>query len=110
MVEFDRYDTEQSLLKHRLLPLIGYGNVPDLVDLTKLTVTAIEDDLQKIIRSLAGEWRETGQVMPADAAMFSGIQIHAPDGMNLVWPLSVHVELGGDLRDYEFTAGSSQVV
>ncbi len=53
VVEFDRYDTEQALLKHRLLPLIKYGTVPDLVDLTKLTVTAIEDDLQEIILSLA---------------------------------------------------------
>ncbi len=104
VVEFDRYDTEQSLLKHRLLPLIGYGNVPDLVDLTKLTVTAIEDDLQAIILSLATQWRETNQAMPADAAMFSGIQIHGPDRMNFVWPLSAHIEVGGDLRDYKFSA------
>ncbi len=102
-VEFDRYDTEQSLLKHRLLPLIGYGNVPDLVDLTKLTVVAIEEDLQKILQSLAEEWRGTDRAMPGDAAMFSGIQIHGPDGVNFVWPHSVHMELSGDLRDYEFT-------
>ncbi|MEA3502542.1 MAG: hypothetical protein U9R47_07190, partial [Actinomycetota bacterium] len=103
VVEFDRYDTEQSLLKHRLLPLIGYGNVPHLVDLTKLTVAAIEDDLQEILRSLAEEWREIGQAMPADVAMFSGVQIHGPEAMNFVWPLSVHVEVGGDLSDYGFS-------
>ena len=103
-VEFDRYETEQSLLKHRLLPLIGYGNVPDLVDLTKLTVTAIEDDLRAILRSLAGEWSETGRAMPADAAFFSGIQIHGPNERNFVWPLSTHIDVGGDLRDYEFSA------
>ena len=101
-VEFDRYDTEQSLLKHRLLPLIGYGKVPDLVDLTKLTVTAIEEDLQEILRSLAAGWRETEHAMPADAAIFSGIQIHGPDEVNFVWPLSAHIEVDGDLRDYEF--------
>ncbi len=103
-VEFDRYEIEQSLLKHRLLPLIGYGTVPDLVDLTKLTVTAIEDDLQEIVLSLAVEWSEADQAMPADAAMFSGIQIHGPDGVNFVWPLSARVEVGGDLRDYEFSS------
>jgi hypothetical protein len=107
-VEFDRYETEQALLKHRLLPLIKYGTVPDLVDLTKLTVTAIEDDLQEIILSLAREWRETDQAMPVDAALFSGIQIHGSDGTNFVWPLSAHVELGGDLSDYGFTSPAPQ--
>jgi hypothetical protein len=105
VVEFDRYDTEQSLLRQRLLPLIGYGTVPDLVDLTKLTVTAIEEDLQEIILSLAEEWREIDRAMPADAAMFSGIQIHGPDGANYVWPLSALIKLGGDLSDYDFSAG-----
>ena len=101
-VEFDRYETEQSLLKHRLLQLIGYGTVPDLVDLTKLTVTEIENDLREILRSLAERWKGTDHAMPTDAAIFSGIQIHGPDELNFVWPLSVHIELGGDLSDYGF--------
>ena len=105
-VEFDRYETEQSLLKHRLLPLIGYGEVPDLVDLTRLTVTAIEEDLSEILRSLADGWKATNQPMPADAAIFSGIQIHGPGGANLIWPVSSCVELGGDLRDYAFNLSS----
>jgi hypothetical protein len=109
-VEFDRYEAEQALLKHRLLPLIKYGTVPDLVDLTKLTVTAIEDDLREIILSLAREWRETDQAMPVDAAMFSGIQIHGPDGANFVWPLSVHIQVGGDLSDYGFTSAAPQTL
>ncbi len=102
-VKFDRYDTEQALLKHRLLPLIQYGCVPDLVDLTKLTVTAIDEDLREILRSLSEEWRVTDQAMPADAAIFSGIQIHGPDGANFVWPLSPRIETGGDLRDHDFS-------
>ncbi len=101
-VEFDRYDTEQSLLKHRLLPLVGYGTVPDLVDLTKLAVTAIEEDLREILRSLADGWRATDHAIPADAAIFNGIQIHGPDGTNFVWPLSTRIETGGDLCDYRF--------
>jgi hypothetical protein len=105
-VEFDRYETEQALLKHRLLPLIKYGTVPNLVDLTKLTVTVIEDDLREIILPLAREWRERNQAMPIDAAMFSGIQIHGPDGANFVWPLSVHIQVGGDLSDYGFTSAA----
>jgi hypothetical protein len=103
-VEFDRYDAEQSLLKHRLLPMIGYGNVPDLVDLTKLAAAAIEDDFREILHSLAAEWSETDRLMPTDAAMFSGIQIHGPNGVNFVWPRSAHIKVGGDLRDYEFSA------
>ncbi len=101
VVEFDRYDTEQSLLKHRLLPLIEYGSVPDLVDLTKLTVTAIEEDLREILLSLEDEWREAGRAMPADAAIFSGIQVHGPDGVNYVWPVTSHIEVGDDLSDYD---------
>lgn len=98
-VEFDRYDAEQSLLKHRLLPLIGYGEVPDLVDLTKLTVAAIEEDIGRILRALADEWRSADHPMLVDAAVFSGIQIHGPDGVNFVWPHSAHVGVGGDLSD-----------
>ncbi|MFV9672492.1 MAG: hypothetical protein ACNYZH_04640 [Acidimicrobiia bacterium] len=109
VVEFDRYDTEQSLLKHRLLPLIEYGNVPDLVDLTKLTVTAIEEDLREILRSLEDEWKESGQAIPADEAIFSGIQIHGPDGANFVWPVTSHVEVGGDSSDYGFSTEAPQM-
>ncbi len=101
VVDFDRYDTDQSLLKHRLLPLIEYGSVPDLVDLTKLTVIAIEEDLREILLSLQDEWRESGQAMPADEAIFSGIQIHGPDGANFVWPVTSHIKVGGDLSDYD---------
>jgi hypothetical protein len=103
-VEFDRFDAEQSLLKHRLLPMIGYDSVPDLVDLTKLAAAAIEDDFKEILRSLADEWSETDRLMPADAVMFGGIQIHGPNGVNFVWPRSAHIKVGGDLRDYEFSA------
>lgn len=102
-VEFDSYDAEQSLLKHRLLPMIGDGSVPDLVDLTKLAAAAVEEDLGEILRSLAAEWSETDRLMPTDAAMFSGIQIHGPNGVNFVWPRTAHIKVGGDLRDYEFS-------
>jgi len=107
-VEFDRYEIEQSLLKHRLLPLIEYGTVPDLVDLTKLTVTAIEDDLREILRSLADAWKGTDHEMPTDAAIFSGIQVHGPDGVNFVWPLSVHVSIGGDRHHHEFSTTTAE--
>lgn len=101
-IEFDRYDAEQRLLKHRLLPLIGYGEIPDLVDLTKLTVAVIEEDVRRILCSLAGAWRGMEHAIPTDAAIFSGVQIHGPDGVNYVWPHSTHIETGGNLLDYEF--------
>lgn len=105
VVEFDRYDTEQSLLKHRLLPLVGYGNVPDLVDLTKLTAVTIKDDLRKILLTLASEWSDAESDMPADVAIFSGVQIHGPDATNFLWSLSNSIERDGNLSDYSFSSG-----
>jgi hypothetical protein len=101
-IEFDRLDAEQSLLSHRLLSLIPYGDIPDLIDLTKLTAAAIEDDLREIIKQLL-EIEPSDEASAPDHAMFTGIQIHGPDGTNFVWPRSAHIVIDGEARDLTST-------
>jgi hypothetical protein len=48
-LRLDPYDIEQSLLKQRLLRDIKYGDVPDLVQLTKVTHAALVADLEEMI-------------------------------------------------------------
>ena len=108
-LDFDRYDAEQSLLKQRLLPVIGDGNVPGLVELTKLAAAAIEDDIRAILDSVTGERETTDRGTTIDTAMFSGIQVHGPHGVNFVWPRSVHIEIAGELRNSEIPAEDSRI-
>lgn len=42
-------DVEQSLIRMRLLGEIAYGHVPDLLELTKTTLKAIQADLETSI-------------------------------------------------------------
>ena len=97
-IEFNRLDTEQSLLSSRLLSLIPYGEIPELVDLTKLTAATIEDDLREIIAQLL-EDEPSDEASAADHAMFTGVQIHGPDDTNYVWPRSAHIVIDREARD-----------
>jgi len=83
-LEFDPYDIEQSLLKQRLLRKIRYGEVPDLVTLTKLTHEIIVEDLKKMIEL-------TVKPTKSDVAVLTGIQIHARENMSYVWPGMLYV-------------------
>ena len=51
----DPHDVEQSLLRQRLLPLIGHGDVPSLIDLTRIAAEAIEEDLRSILEVVGSE-------------------------------------------------------
>ncbi|MEN8235318.1 MAG: hypothetical protein ABFR89_10400 [Actinomycetota bacterium] len=84
--EFDPLNVEQSLLRQRLLPLIDEMNVPPLLDLTRLAADAIEEDLLAAITGLVDAEPE-----PLDAALITGIQIHGPGGIELVWPRAGHI-------------------
>ncbi|MCL1593604.1 MAG: hypothetical protein M3132_04535 [Actinomycetia bacterium] len=97
-IETDRLDAEQSLLSHRLLTLIPYGDIPGLVELTMLTAQAIEDDLRAIVADLL-EIARSQDVSTPDHALFTGVQIHGPDATNYVWPKSAHIVIGGVERD-----------
>ncbi len=94
----DRFDAEQSLLGHRLQPMIEHGEVPDLVDLTKWAASAIEDDLRAIIDEVLTESVDNSEIRP-DGATFTGVQIHGPDNANYVWPRDAHLAVGGTLQD-----------
>ena len=99
-ISVDPLDLEQSFLKLRLLPLIPYGSVPGLVELTKLVADAIEADLWAIFRSL----RDAGEGLVTDGAFFTGIQIHGPGGANFVWPRTGHLEVDGDRTKLDLAA------
>ena len=94
----DRFDAEQSLLSHRLQPMMEHGEVPELVDLTKWAATAIEDDLTTIIDEVLTDSIDDADLRP-DGATFTGIQIHGPDNTTYVWPRNAHLVIGGTLQD-----------
>ncbi len=71
-------DVEQSLIKIRLIQEIPYGQVPDLLTLTRAALKVIQDDLERFIGL-------TVDPAQSDHAVFTGIQIHGPDG-NYIWP------------------------
>lgn len=78
-LKFDLDDIEQSLLKHRLLRKIRYGEVPELAVLTKTAHRVIVEDLEHMIEI-------TVDPLVSDYAIVSGIQIHGPDSEQYIWP------------------------
>ena len=88
VTDLDPFDLEMSLLRQRLLRAIPYGQVPDIVALTTTARDAIVDDLVRTAARMHS-WRN------ADVAVFSGIQIHTPDG-DYVQPGVSTVRLGDD--------------
>jgi hypothetical protein len=75
----DPLDMEMSLLKQRLFRLLPYGQVPDLLALTRLAYHAIVEDLDSMLAL-------TVNPEAADYAVLTGIQVHAPAGDTYVWP------------------------
>lgn len=72
-VDLDPADLEMSLLRQRLLRAIPYGEVPGVVEFTRIAAEVILEDLLYTASSLT-EWAD------ADVAVFTGIQVHTPDG------------------------------
>lgn len=83
----DNEDVEQSLLKMRLLKEIPYGQVPGLLELTKITQMVIQTDLENTLKNVVNTEKN-------DYAIITGIQIHGPDG-NYVWPSTCYAVLNG---------------
>jgi hypothetical protein len=88
LIKLDEEDIEESLIKRRLLKEIPYGHLPDLIELTKITRKVIQEDLENVI----GKVVDTSK---SDYAMFTGIQIHAPDA-NYIWPADSYVIANGE--------------
>lgn len=77
-ITIDEEDIEESLLKRRLLTEIPYGQIPDLIELTKITRKVIQSDLEHAIEKVV-------DTKKSDYAVFTGIQIHGPES-NYIWP------------------------
>ncbi|MFQ5651249.1 MAG: hypothetical protein ACE5IY_15025 [bacterium] len=84
----DLDDIEQSLLKHRLFRKIRYGDLPDLVALTKIAYEVILEDLGHLVEL-------TVDTAVSDYALLCGIQIHGPDKQLVVWPGAMYVVING---------------
>jgi hypothetical protein len=90
-VGLDENDLEQSLLRMRLVREIPYGQIPDLLALTRIVHRVALADLEGAVRPL---------VDPAhcDYAVLSGIQIHGPDG-NYVCPSPSYAMVRGERQE-----------
>lgn len=84
----DPDDMEQSVLKQRLLPRIRYGDVPDLLSLTRIAHAVILEDLERMIQLTVDPGR-------SDYGVFTGIQIHVPEGRHIVWPGAAYAVKNG---------------
>ncbi len=90
----DMDDLEQSLIRMRLLAEIRYGEVPELLTLTKTTLKVIQADLKRMIEL-------TVQSDRSDVAVFTGIQIHGP-GANYIWPHLSYCTVRGQRYSLQF--------
>ena len=86
-------DVELSLIKARLLKEIAAGDVPDLLELTRIAQRVSEADLETALRASI-------HARASDYAVITGIQLHAPDG-NYVWPASGYAAVNGIRRELE---------
>ena len=87
-LELNQDDLEQSLLKQRLFRKLRYGEIPDLVTLTKIAHTVILQDLERMIQL-------TVDSSSVPYAVFSGIQIHGPDNQTWIWSDMPYVVAAG---------------
>jgi len=84
----DPDDLEQSVLKQHLLRKLRYGEVPNLLSLTRIAHAVILEELERMIRLTVDPGR-------SDYGLFTGIQIHTPSGRHFVWPGSAYAVLEG---------------
>jgi hypothetical protein len=99
-VDLDPGDLEQSLLKQRLLRRISYGEVPDLVGLTRIARDAIYDDMAALVSQL-----EHGA--DTDVAVISGVQVHGPGGSGFVAPGRGFARIGRGRVEHELALGAA---
>ncbi len=90
-IGMDYEDVEQSLIRMRLIRKIPYGHVPDLLELTKIALSAIQEDLESTLGAVVEAGRN-------DYAVMTGIQVHGPRG-NYVWPTTSYAVVEGVRKD-----------
>ncbi len=74
---------------------ITYGDIPSLLELTKIARKVIQEDLESAI----GKVVDTSK---SDYTMLTGIQIHTPEG-TYVWPAESYVVKDGEKHELTFT-------
>ena len=84
----DPDDLEQSVLKQHLLRKLRYGDVPNLLSLTRIAHAVILEELERMIQLTVDPKR-------SDYGVCTGIQIHAPEGRHFVWPGTAYVAVDG---------------
>lgn len=89
----DEDDMEMTFLRRRILSAIKFGEAPDLISLTKLTLNVILSDLEQIIKTVVDSKK-------ADYAVFAGIQVHGPEE-NYIVPSSSYVVVSGKKKKLE---------
>ena len=94
LLSTDSEDIELSLIRARLLKEIPYGHVPDLLELTKITLKTIQADIEKALRNIVDKKK-------GDYAFLTGIQIHTPHD-NYIWPDSSYVIANGERQKIVF--------
>ena len=88
-LELNPDDVEQSLLRQRLYGKFGFGEIPDLVTLTKVTQHIIREDLERMIQ-LTVDNNKT------DYAIFTGVQIHGLTHKDWIWIETSYVFVDGE--------------
>jgi hypothetical protein len=86
--ELNQDDLEQSLLKQRLFRKLRYGEIPDLVTLTKIAHMVMREDLERMIQL-------TVDSASTPYAVFTGIQIHGPGNQTWIWTDTPYVVAKG---------------
>jgi len=81
-------DPEQSLLKLRMKRMRDLGEEPDLMTLTKAAHRATVEDLRVLMANSLNRQTE-------DYAVIAGVEIHGPDGNNLIWTGESYVMVEG---------------
>ncbi len=90
-ITIDEEDIEESLLKRRLLTEIPYGQIPDLIEITRITRKVIQSDLEHAIEKVV-------DTKKSDYALITGIQIHGPDG-NYISPAESYAVINGKKQE-----------
>lgn len=90
-LSMDNEDVELSLVRTRLLREMPYGHIPDLMELTMITLKTIKEDFENALN-------KTVNIKHSDYAFITGIQIHVPDG-NYIWPAKCYVFVNGIKKD-----------
>lgn len=104
-VEFDEDDIEMSMLKKHIIDKTNLSvdskNVPDLLKVTMAAYETITIDLERHARHDAQNFKDRHY------ALFTGIQIHGPDGSDYCWLGKASLLINGKLSPLPLVTNDS---